>query len=88
MSRPTIYVLAGVNGAGKSSVGSRALAQAGLSWFNPDTYARDLAKQLSIERNEANGLAWQEGFRQLNEAIANQQSYAFETTLGGNSIAA
>ena len=41
MSRPLIYVLAGVNGAGKSSLGGRALAQSGLAWFNPAAYARD-----------------------------------------------
>jgi hypothetical protein len=37
-SRPFILVLAGVNGAGKSSVGGAILADHGLTWFNPDTY--------------------------------------------------
>ena len=30
MSRPVLYVLAGVNGAGKSSVGGHVLTQAGI----------------------------------------------------------
>ena len=41
MPRPAIFVLAGVNGAGKSSLGGRALTQIGQVWFNPDTYAHD-----------------------------------------------
>ena len=40
--RPVLYVLAGVNGAGKSSVGGHLLSRAGLAWFNPDSFAREL----------------------------------------------
>ena len=43
MARPVLYVLAGVNGAGKSSIGGQLLVSAGLTWFNPDTFARELA---------------------------------------------
>ena len=39
MTRPVLYVLAGVNGAGKSSVGGHLLERNGLTWFNPDTFA-------------------------------------------------
>ena len=42
MTRPVLYVLAGVNGAGKSSVGGHLLERDGLTWFNPDTFAREL----------------------------------------------
>ena len=38
--RPFIFALAGVNGAGKSSVGGTILREHGLDWFNPDTFAR------------------------------------------------
>jgi predicted ABC-type ATPase len=41
MTRPVLYVLAGVNGAGKSSVGGHLLERDGLTWFNPDTFARE-----------------------------------------------
>ncbi|MDE2599468.1 MAG: hypothetical protein KGL40_07580 [Rhodocyclaceae bacterium] len=88
MSRPVIYVLAGVNGCGKSSLGGRALTRIGLDWFNPDTYARDLMSVCGCSLGEANGLAWQEGFTRLERAIAQGADHAFETTLGGDSIAA
>jgi predicted ABC-type ATPase len=35
---------------------------------------------------EASGIAWNEGRRLLEEAIASRRTFAFETTLGGNSI--
>ena len=88
MSRPLVYVLAGVNGAGKSSLGGRALAQSGLTWFNPDAYARDWSVLTGCPLAEANGIAWQEGVRRLDKAIVQGRDHAFETTLGGNSIAA
>ncbi|NDL63421.1 hypothetical protein [Acerihabitans arboris] len=85
-SRPFIFVLAGVNGGGKSSVGGSLLAGHGLAWFNPDTYARELMSQLGLELAEANGRAWAAGRSRLEAALAEGASYAFETTLGGNTI--
>jgi predicted ABC-type ATPase len=84
--RPFILVLAGVNGAGKSSVDGAMLADQGLSWFNPDTYARELSRQLELPLEEANGLAWTQGKTMLEAAIANRTNHAFETTLGGATI--
>jgi predicted ABC-type ATPase len=85
--RPFIFVLAGVNGAGKSSVGGSILMEHGLSWFNPDTYARELMVQLGMDTAKANGLAWGYGRSKLEAAMAQRTSYAFETTLGGRTIA-
>lgn len=85
-ARPFIFVLAGVNGAGKSSVGGALLAEHGLSWFNPDRYARELVTRLGLEQEEANGKAWQYGRDQLEQAIRERRSFAFETTLGAHSI--
>jgi predicted ABC-type ATPase len=85
-ARPFIFVLAGVNGAGKSSVGGAMLADHGLTWFNPDTYARELMAQLSLDLAEANARAWEYGRLQLETAIANGMNYAFETTLGARTI--
>jgi predicted ABC-type ATPase len=87
MPRPVLYVLAGVNGAGKSSIGGRVLLDAGLSWFNPDTFARELVALSGCEQSTANGKAWQEGLRRLDTAIAASAHHAFETTLGGTTIA-
>ena len=82
--RPVLYVLAGVNGAGKSSVGGHLLERAGLTWFNPDTFARELVAETGCDQTQANAAAWQEGMRRLNEAVAKGANYAFETTLGGH----
>lgn len=88
MVRPFLYVLAGVNGAGKSSLGGRALRNAGMGWFNPDSFARGLYGATGSPLADANAAAWHEGVRRLDAAIATGTDYAFETTLGGNSIAA
>ena len=88
MSRPWILVLAGVNGAGKSSVGGDLLRRSGRAWFNPDDYARDLLAATGCSPAEANAEAWQEGMRRLERAIAAGRHHAFETTLGGNTVAA
>jgi predicted ABC-type ATPase len=88
MARPVLYVLAGVNGAGKSSIGGFLLTREGLSWFNPDTFARELMGATGCDLESANGHAWTEGVRRLDEAVAQGRSYAFETTLGGHTVAA
>ncbi|MEF9977589.1 MAG: hypothetical protein RR969_05365 [Thermomonas sp.] len=88
MARPRILVLAGVNGAGKSSIGGDMLRQAGINWFNPDTFTRELVEATGSPLADANAAAWQEGVRRLDAAIAHGEDYAFETTLGGNTIAA
>lgn len=88
MSRqPTIYVLAGVNGAGKSSVGENIFNDEGSTIFNPDTIAASLrALHPDISPALANGHAWQLGKSLLEQAIASGRDYRFETTLGGRTI--
>lgn len=86
--RPVIYVLAGVNGAGKSSIGGHLLTRAGLTWFNPDQFARELVAATGCDQTAANAAAWAEGMRRLDEAVSARRSFAFETTLGGHSVAA
>jgi predicted ABC-type ATPase len=85
-ARPFIFVLAGVNGAGKSSVGGALLAQHGLTWFNPDTHARELVALMGLPIQQANARAWQQGRERLEAALAQGQNFAFETTLGANTI--
>lgn len=84
--RPALVVLAGVNGAGKSSIGGHLLTQANLSWFNPDTFARELVQQHGHEPQQANIAAWNEGVRRLDHALLTGADHAFETTLGGHTI--
>ena len=82
--RPVLLVLAGVNGAGKSSIGGNVmLRRAGMTWFNPDTYTRLLMEQGGLVLAQANALAWQHGLDLLDQALAAGHSHAFETTLGG-----
>ena len=84
---PCIWVLAGTNGAGKSSIGGAFLRRAGGDYFNPDEVAkRILAVTPGLTQTEANSRAWMEGVRQLEVAIRKRQDYYLETTLGGESI--
>ena len=87
MREPTLYVLAGVNGSGKSSIGGAAFQQQGVDYYNPDTAARKLLKlHPNMVQAIANGHAWTLGKEMLENAIARKQTYAMETTLGGNTI--
>lgn len=84
-----IYVLAGTNGAGKSSVGGAAIREKGADYFNPDEATRRIrATNPHISERDANIAAWQEGKRLLEEAIAKRLVFAIETTLGGETITA
>lgn len=82
-----LFVLAGVNGAGKSSLGGAAIQASGAEFFNPDIAAARLREQQrALTAEQANGLAWTLGRRGLEKALAEGLTYAFETTLGGASI--
>lgn len=85
--RAKIFVLAGVNGAGKSSISESTFTGEGANIFNPDTVAariRELHGDISAEL--ANAHAWQIGKALLEQAIAEGREYRFETTLGGRTI--
>jgi predicted ABC-type ATPase len=80
-------VLAGVNGAGKSSIIGEAIRAAGGEYFNPDEATeRLLAANPGAASSDANAAAWNQGRRLLERAIAERLDYAFETTLGGTTI--
>jgi predicted ABC-type ATPase len=84
--RPFIFVLAGVNGAGKSSVGGGILSAHGLTWYNPDAFARELMARSGASQDEADADAWAYGKAQLEAAMAGKSNFAFEATLGGTTI--
>ena len=87
MAAPSIVVLAGTNGAGKSSVAGEALRQAGGEYFNPDEAARRLRERFPhLSTSEANARAWHQGRRLLERAISERLRFAFETTLGGRTL--
>jgi len=85
--RPRIHVLAGVNGAGKSSIGGAAVRHYGGEYFNPDEVARALREKDPAPTQAAvNSAAWRQGASLLNRAIEARLEFTFETTLGGNTI--
>ncbi|CAM4459422.1 Zeta toxin [Mycobacterium basiliense] len=82
-----LYVLAGVNGAGKSSIGGAAIRAAGGQYYDPDEAARALiAANPALGQREANGAAWEQGRKLLERAIHQRLAFTFETTLGGNTM--
>lgn len=86
--RPCIWVLAGTNGAGKSSVGGAMLRASGGDYWNPDEAAAALrSKRPALSQTEANALAWRLGVRQLERALVGRRDYFMETTLGGATLA-
>ena len=86
---PHLFVLAGTNGAGKSSVGGAYMRESGGEYFNPDETTREiLSENPSLGLAKANELAWRLGVRMLENAILEGRSHAFETTLGGSTIPA
>src|SRR5438270_5452312 len=65
------------------------LLQQGVEYFNPDSATkRVLQANPGISLNEANSAAWYEGKRLLERAIREALDFAFETTLGGQTITA
>jgi predicted ABC-type ATPase len=82
-----IFVLAGVNGAGKSSIGGAALEARKLPYFNPDLAARTLRDaNPALTQESANAQAWEMGRAGLQRALAEGGNFAFETTLGARTL--
>lgn len=88
-SLPRIYVLAGTNGAGKSSIAGAMLRETGADYFDPDEAARRIrAADPRVTQTDANSAAWHQGKRLLGRAMADRLDFAFESTLGATTIPA
>jgi predicted ABC-type ATPase len=84
-----IRVVAGVNGAGKTSVLGRWLREECGPVYDPDDVAaRLVAAQPGRALSEAQGDAWQRGYKRLVAAVNTRSNFNLETTLAGSSIAA
>lgn len=60
----------------------------GGEYYNPDEAAKRLmAARPGMKQSEANAAAWHQGRRLLERAIAERLDFAFETTLGGSTLA-
>lgn len=82
-----IWVLAGTNGAGKSSIMGEMVRSNDADYFNPDEWARRLRRaNPRLTQAEANSHAWHQGRLRLERAIDEGLDFAFESTLGGNTI--
>lgn len=87
MKAPSIYVLAGTNGAGKSSIAGAKILREGGTYYDPDAEARSiLSSNPRIAQETANSEAWKKGKDLPERAIEKGLNYAFETTLGGVTI--
>ena len=86
-ARGAIWILAGTNGAGKSSILGAEISGRNLDFLNPDEVAQRIrASDPSLSQTEATSRAWHQNVELLERAIAEDSAYAFETTLGGNTI--
>ncbi|MCC2643071.1 MAG: hypothetical protein K0S45_3484 [Nitrospira sp.] len=86
--QPRLYVISGVNGAGKSSIAGATFRALGSEYCNPDEAARRLIEvNPGLTQKAANSLAWRQGVRLLKRTVEERLDFAFETTLGGNTIA-
>jgi len=79
---PHIYVLAGTNGAGKSSIAGAMLIEEGVEYFNPDEAAELIrVANPDITLEESQSAAWDEGRRLLERAINERLDYALRPPL-------
>jgi predicted ABC-type ATPase len=62
------------------------LTERDLVWYDPDAQAREARLKAGMTLEDANAYAWALGVEKLREAIATDTSFAFETTLGANTI--
>jgi predicted ABC-type ATPase len=82
-------VLAGGNGAGKSSIPGAFLRANGSEYYNPDEAAREIrAARRDLDQAGANSLAWHKGRDLLQAAIDNRHAFNFESTMGAHTIPA
>jgi predicted ABC-type ATPase len=86
--RPTIWVIAGPNGGGKTTIVGEMIRESGADYFDPDEVTRRLCERNpGLSLTDANAIAWQESRRRLEASISNRENFTFETTLGGRTIA-
>ncbi|MGY0692096.1 zeta toxin family protein [Virgibacillus sp. FSP13] len=78
---PVMYVFAGNNGSGKSTIRNLLIDKLGLEInIDPDSIARRLDSSDPESKRFAAG---KEAFRMVYECINEQKSFSIETTLGG-----
>lgn len=82
--KPVLYILAGANGSGKSTVSKEFLPAEGIAYVNPDDIAMDMNPSCP-ERVRVS--AGRETLRRIDDCIRNANSFAIESTLSGQAYA-
>lgn len=78
--KPKLYILAGANGSGKSTISKVLLPAEGIVYINPD----DIAKELNPENPVAAQIqAGKETLTRIDALLACGESFAIESTLSG-----
>ena len=75
-----VFILAGANGSGKSTIATVLLPAVGIAYVNPDDIARELNPSDFTSVKIAAG---REALRRIDELMALGESFALETTLSG-----
>ena len=76
-----MYILAGANGSGKSTIASVLLPTKSIVYVNPDDIARELnPADLTAVKIEAGKVA----VKRVRELVTSGESFAIESTLSGN----
>ena len=80
MDKPILYIIAGANGTGKSTLASELLLDENIEFLNAD----DIAKELCPDNIESVKIkAGKIVLEKLNKLLLNKKSFAIETTLSG-----
>lgn len=80
--KPKLYILAGANGSGKSTISKVFLPSEGLVYINPDDIAREICAQ---NPENAKIAAGRETLRRIDSFLEKGVSFAMESTLSGSS---
>lgn len=79
----TLYIIAGANGCGKSTLAEVLLKEKELEFLNADEIAKEIAPDAI---NSVPVSAGKEYFRRLANFFKDEKSFAVESTLSGNNI--
>ena len=78
--KPRLYILAGANGSGKSTISKVFLPAEGVVYINPDDIARGICERCPESASIAAG---RETLRRIDELMKKGSSFALESTLSG-----
>ena len=82
---PHIYVLAGTNGAGKSSIAGAMLLEQGVTYFNPDQAAAQIREENPhLSLTEAQSIAWRASYTATQ--AKNEFGHLLEQAIHGTTV--